>query len=53
MAGAIIASIMDESLRAELQRKGPQQAAKFSWQETATETALVYDKVSRKTGQRG
>lgn len=50
MAGAIIASIMDESLRAELQREGLQQAAKFSWQETATETALVYDRVSSSSG---
>jgi glycosyltransferase involved in cell wall biosynthesis len=49
MAGAIIASVVDESLRADLQRKGQEQAAKFSWQETATETALVYDLVIRGT----
>ena len=47
MAGAIIASVIDEPLRSDLQRKGPEQAAKFSWKETATETALVYDLVGR------
>jgi glycosyltransferase involved in cell wall biosynthesis len=47
MAGAIIASVVDEPLRVDLIRKGPEQAAKFSWQNTATETALVYDLLSR------
>ena len=45
MAGAIIASVIQENLREELRRKGLDQAAKFSWQRTATETALVYDRV--------
>ncbi len=49
MAGAIIASVIEEPLRAELRSKGLEQAARFSWQKTATETALVYDLVSRKT----
>jgi glycosyltransferase involved in cell wall biosynthesis len=48
MAGAIIASVIDEPLRSDLRRKGQEQAAKFSWQETATETALVYDLIGRK-----
>ncbi|MCA9974932.1 MAG: glycosyltransferase family 4 protein, partial [Anaerolineales bacterium] len=48
MAGAIIAAIIQENLAADLRHKGPQQAAKFSWQTTATETALVYDRVFRK-----
>jgi glycosyltransferase involved in cell wall biosynthesis len=47
MAGAIIATVIEDSLRADLRRKGPQQATRFSWQKTATETALVYDLVSR------
>ncbi len=47
MAGAIISTIIEENLRADLSKKGLEQAAKFSWQETATETALVYDRVSR------
>ncbi len=46
MAGAIIASIIEEPLRADLRRKGLEQASSFSWQKTATETALVYDLVS-------
>ncbi len=53
MAGAIIASVIDEPLRAELRRMGPEQAAKFTWQGTATETALVYDLVSRKALKSG
>lgn len=47
MAGAIIATVLEDSLRAELSRKGLEQAAKFSWKDTATETALVYDRVHR------
>jgi hypothetical protein len=43
MAGAIIATIVQDNLAAELRQKGPKQAAKFSWEKTATETALVYD----------
>ena len=46
MAGAIIASVIEENLRAELHRKGLEQAARFSWQKTATETALIYDFVA-------
>ncbi len=45
MAGAIIASVIQENLAADLRAKGPQQAAKFSWEKTATETVLVYDRV--------
>lgn len=45
MAGAIIAAIIQENLAAELRAKGPQQAAKFSWEKTATETLLLYDRV--------
>lgn len=51
MAGAIIASIIEEPLRAELRRKGLEQASNFSWQNTATETALIYDLVSRNTSK--
>ncbi|NCF66084.1 MAG: glycosyltransferase [Chloroflexi bacterium] len=47
MAGAIIATVLEDNLRADLRRKGLKQAAKFSWQAAATETALVYDFVSR------
>ncbi|MFL7840568.1 MAG: glycosyltransferase family 4 protein [Candidatus Promineifilaceae bacterium] len=47
MAGAIISTVIDDKLRADLRQKGLEQAAKFSWQDTATETALVYDFVLR------
>ena len=45
MAGAIIATIVQENLAAELRQKSKQQAATFSWERTATETLLVYDRV--------
>jgi hypothetical protein len=43
MAGAIISTIIQENLAADLRQKGPQQAARFSWEKTATETLMVYD----------
>lgn len=46
MAGAIISTIIQDNLRAELRQKGEQQAANFSWEKTATETLLVYDAVA-------
>ncbi|MCA1554672.1 MAG: glycosyltransferase family 4 protein, partial [Chloroflexi bacterium] len=42
LAGAIIASLIDEPLRAEHRVKGLAQAAKFSWQQCARATAKVY-----------
>jgi glycosyltransferase involved in cell wall biosynthesis len=48
MAGAIIATIVQDNLRAELRQKGLEQARRFSWQATATETALVYEHVLRR-----
>ena len=45
MAGSIIAAVIQDNLAAELRQKGPQQAATFSWETTATETALIYDRV--------
>ena len=47
MAGAIISTIMQDSMAAELRQKGPEQAAKFSWEATAQETLQVYDRVLR------
>ena len=44
MAGAMIATVIQENLAAELRQKGPTQAAKFSWETTATETALIYER---------
>jgi glycosyltransferase involved in cell wall biosynthesis len=45
MAGAIIAILTEDQLAADLRRRGPEQAAKFTWENTATETLLVYDRV--------
>jgi glycosyltransferase involved in cell wall biosynthesis len=47
LAGAILACLVDESLASELRRRGPQQAARFSWSRTARETLSVYEAVSR------
>lgn len=45
MAGAIISLILEDKTRADLQRKGLAQAARFSWETTARETLLVYDRL--------
>ena len=45
MAGAIISLLIQENFAAEMKQKGLAQAARFSWEETATETLLVYDRV--------
>ncbi len=45
LAGAILSCLVDDSLAAELRRRGPQQAAKFSWTKAAQETLTVYRKV--------
>lgn len=51
MAGAIIAIIMQEQLAADLRRQGPEQAAKFTWENTAVETLKVYDRVARRSSK--
>ena len=47
MAGAIIATIIQDNLAAEMRQSSQKQASKFSWEKTATETLLVYDQVSQ------
>ncbi|HMT21722.1 MAG TPA: glycosyltransferase, partial [Promineifilum sp.] len=47
MAGAIISLVLENDLAADLRRQGPRQAARFTWEHTATETLLVYDRVLR------
>jgi glycosyltransferase involved in cell wall biosynthesis len=42
MAGAILACLVDEPLAAELHRRGPQQAAQFTWAQTARQTLAAY-----------
>ncbi len=49
MAGAIIATVVQDNLNAELSAKGIAQAKKFNWEKTAHETLLVYDRVLRST----
>ena len=46
MAGAILSCLVDEPLAAELRRRGPPQAARFTWKRTAQETAAVYEEVA-------
>jgi glycosyltransferase involved in cell wall biosynthesis len=46
LAGSILACLVDERLAAELRRRGPQQAAKFSWLQAARETTAVYEEVA-------
>lgn len=45
MAGAIISILTEDRLADELRRQGLAQAAQFKWENTATETLLVYDRV--------
>jgi len=47
IGGSIIATIVQENLAADLKEKGLKQAARFSWEKTATETLLVYDSLAR------
>src|SRR5690606_20494895 len=46
MVGAIISLLIQDDFAAEMKQKGLQQAAKFSWEKTATETLLLYDRIS-------
>jgi glycosyltransferase involved in cell wall biosynthesis len=48
IGGAIISTIVQKELAADMKEKGLKQAAKFSWEKTATETLLVYDHLSGK-----
>ncbi len=42
LAGAILSCLVDESLMNELRQRGPEQAARFSWTETARQTLDAY-----------
>jgi len=46
LAGAILACLCDEPLAAELRRRGPQQAARFSWSQTARQTLAAYEEAA-------
>lgn len=49
MAGALIATLIQDELRIDMRRKGLEQARQFSWEKTAAETLAVYDQVLRGT----
>ena len=42
LAGAILSCLVDDPLAAELRRRGPQQAARFTWAQTARQTLEAY-----------
>jgi glycosyltransferase involved in cell wall biosynthesis len=46
LAGAIVACLVDDTVAAELCKRGPVQAARFRWADTARETAAVYRRVA-------
>jgi glycosyltransferase involved in cell wall biosynthesis len=46
IAGAILSCLVDEPLAAELRRRGPAQAARFTWKRTAQETVAAYEEVA-------
>jgi glycosyltransferase involved in cell wall biosynthesis len=50
LAGAILACLVDEPLAAELRRRGPEQAARFSWKQTAQQTLAAYAEIVTSQG---
>jgi glycosyltransferase involved in cell wall biosynthesis len=52
MAGAMLACLVDEVLAGELRQRGPRQAARFRWSETARQTLAAYRQVAG-LGQEG
>jgi len=46
MAGSIISLLIQDSFAAEMKQKALERAARFSWQQTALETIIVYDRVA-------
>jgi glycosyltransferase involved in cell wall biosynthesis len=50
LAGAILSCLVDESLAVELRRRGPEQAARFSWTQTARQTLEAYTEAAAGRG---
>jgi glycosyltransferase involved in cell wall biosynthesis len=50
LAGAMLSCLVDESLAAELRRRGPKQAARFSWARTARQTLDAYTEAAAGEG---
>jgi len=49
IGGSIIATVVQPDLANEMKQKGLAQAARFSWEKTATETLMVYDRLREST----
>jgi glycosyltransferase involved in cell wall biosynthesis len=47
MGGAILATLVQEEVAANLRTRGPLHAAEFSWARTAEETLAIYERVCR------
>jgi glycosyltransferase involved in cell wall biosynthesis len=45
IGGSIISALTQDELAVEMREKGLAQAARFSWEKTATETLLIYDQL--------
>ena len=50
LAGAILSCLVDESLAVELRQRGPVQAARFSWAQTARQTLNAYTEAAAGRG---
>jgi glycosyltransferase involved in cell wall biosynthesis len=46
LAGAILSCLVDKPLADELRRRGPAQAARFSWAQTARQTLDAYTQLA-------
>ncbi len=46
LAGAILSCLVDESLADQLRQRGPEQAARFSWTQTARQTLDAYTRAA-------
>lgn len=46
LAGAILSCLIDEGLASDLRRRGPQQAARFTWSQAARETLAAYSEAA-------
>ncbi len=50
LAGAILSCLVDEDMASDLRRRGPEQAARFTWAQTARETLAVYSEAAASGG---
>jgi glycosyltransferase involved in cell wall biosynthesis len=48
LAGAILSCLVDEALAADLRRRGPERAARFTWAQTVHETLAAYSEAAGK-----